>query len=59
MTTNRKADEADIRRIIHARMAGLRTKNVDAVMAQPRRTFYPSTSHHRSPRAGRTAIGKT
>ena len=32
MTTNRKADEADIRRIIHAWMAGLRTKNVDAVM---------------------------
>ena len=33
MTTNRKADEADIRRIIHAWMAGLRTKNVDAVIA--------------------------
>ena len=33
MTTNRKADEADIRRIISAWIMGLRTKDVDAVMA--------------------------
>ena len=33
MTTNRKADEADIRRIISAWITGLRTKDVDAVMA--------------------------
>ena len=33
MTTNRKADEAEIRRIISAWIMGLRTKDVDAVMA--------------------------
>ena len=56
MTTNRKADEAEIRRIISAWIMGLRTKDVDAVMAHAASDIL--SFDRRSLRAGRTAIGK-